>query len=95
MAADRLDVDDPNATVLSILGSRGHDAHRLPVPLDPLAHLELVVEPGRRAFCRAAVDVNDVLERGCHRLAPARGRHQRRRHDAFEKSKDVEHRLLR
>jgi hypothetical protein len=66
MPADRFEMHDPNGAVVTILGSRGYDAHLPPVPLDHLARLELVVEPGRRPFDGAAVDVNDVLERVCH-----------------------------
>jgi hypothetical protein len=64
--ADRLEMHDPNAAVLAILGARGYDAHRLLVPLDDLADLKFVVEPHRGAFSGAAVDVTDVIEAVCH-----------------------------
>src|SRR4029453_5933821 len=64
--ARRFEVPHPNAAVVAILGSRGHDAHLLPVPLDRLPHLQLVVESGQGSFGWVAVNVNDVVEGVCH-----------------------------
>lgn len=54
---------DANAAVVTILGPRGHDTHRLPLPLDGFADLQLVVEPNRGLFSREAVRVKNVVER--------------------------------
>jgi hypothetical protein len=64
--ADGLEMHDSNAAVVAIFGARRHNAHRPPVPLDRLPHLQLVVESGHGAFGGVAVDVNDVVERVCH-----------------------------
>jgi len=43
--AERLEIHDPNATVVAIFGACRYDAHRSPVVLEQFALLELVVEP--------------------------------------------------
>ena len=59
-------MDDPNAAVVTVFGSGGHNTHPLAVPLDDLARLKLVVEASGRPLGGPAVDVNDVVERACH-----------------------------